>query len=124
MHTVSQLEGITSITFKARVHGGVDHGNPWWGFGVNSYYDGDAIYQGMHTVSYDFDDEWHEYSISISSANGYVNFIQASGEFSSGSYIDLDDIVITYNGGAKLEETFDNGVILSLDDSFTKVLKY
>ena len=125
LHTADQLTGVVEISFKARITGGPKDGtNPWFGFGVS---DDLSIYHGMHTKSYSFDGEWHDFTIAINPAeNGYVKLIQAAGEFVNGTTIDIDDVEITYNNGAEsLSECFDDiyNIGLVMETSYSIVEK-
>ena len=115
LYTPMQLSGVTRVTFRARFHGGIDHGSAWMGIGVAGDH---SVYSGMHTSPYDFDDEWDEYAFNISETNGYVNFIHAIGEFSAESYVDIDDIVITYDGGKTLTEDFTNEFVFAYNEEY------
>ena len=122
IYTSVQYTGVSSISFKMRVTGSAKPDkNPWMGFGI---YETHSLYHEMHNVNFSFDNQWHNYTISDISADGYVNFIQASGEFAYGSMIDIDDVVITYNGGQTITEDFNHPIIFAYNTNFVQLLAY
>ena len=107
--SLSSYDSVTTVSLKARLSGSIKSGKDgWWGFGVSQDIASANIYTGMRTVSSSsWDNEWHEIAINVNSS-GYLFFICAAGEFESGSYIDIKDIVIHYGTNQEANETFAN----------------
>ena len=109
-YTKVEYTNITNITFDYRLTGGPQEGKgAWWGVGIASNHD---IYTNMKTTSSAaWDGEWHSRTVDLSASpeSGYVNLIHACGEQIEGSTIDFDNIVITYDDGKTVTETFNTG---------------
>ena len=117
IHTIDEFTNVTNISFDMRFPEGKK--KSWLGFGVASDH---SIYSGMSVggnlqTSYENDGKWHHFSRNISSTSGYINFFDASGEFAEGNRIDLDNIVITYDNGKQVTESFDGQYIFTASTS-------
>ena len=114
LYTTAEYADVTGVSFKMRLTGnGVrddrKESGTWIGAGVGADH---SLYTGMYTNTYkdvDFDGEWKNFSITFSATSGYVNILEAAGEFLTGTTLDIDDIVITYDGGKTATENFMNG---------------
>lgn len=110
VYSNDQFTGITSVTYKYRITGGIKEGKGgWFGIGISTTGHGD--YDGLRTISNDpCDGEWHTKTVDLSGSpvDGYVNMTMACGEFVAGTTLDFDDIVIVHSGGTTTEN-FMNG---------------
>lgn len=109
LYSTATYENITSVAFDYRLTGGPKATGGWWGIGIA---EGHGLYDGMHTgyTPDMWDGQWHSKTITLASPeSGYVNIIHACGELVDGSTIDIDNIVITYNDGTTVTESFMNG---------------
>lgn len=110
LYTFVQYASVTEVSFKLRVNGSVT--KSWEGAAVNTSAYGDDQYTNMNAnESYNTDGQWHYRSFSFDSKTGYVNLINEIGHLECGS-LDIDDIVIIYDGGKLAAETFDDGLVL------------
>lgn len=103
VHSGSTYVGVTNVTYKMRIPSGC---GSWGNVSV-------ANNLGIYTdtsVAWTADGEWHTYSKDFEAATGYVKFGHEQGHFTGP--IDIDDVVITYDGGKVAVETFDGASII------------
>ena len=108
LYSIASYTGITSVSFDYRLTGGPTASGGWWGIGIGADH---GLYTGMHTAYTPdlWDGQWRSKTISVSAEDGYVNIIHACGELVAESTIDIDNIVITYDGGNTVTENFRGG---------------
>ena len=98
VYTAKQYTDVTNISYKVRVPEGC--GN-WGGVAVASDL---SIYNNTNP-KYPADGTWHTVSQDFGGVTGYVEFCHEQGHFTGP--LDIDDVVITYDGGKLAYEGFD-----------------
>ncbi len=103
VYSAVQYTNVTNVSFKARVPSGK---GSWGGVAVAS----DLSIYNNTDPQYVADGTWHSYSKDFSGVTGYVEFCHEQGHFEGP--LDIDDVVITYDGGKVALETFDGASIM------------
>ena len=98
VHTSRMFTAVTNVSYKMRIPSGC---GAW---GNVSVANNNGIYTDTATA-WTADGEWHLYSKDFASVDGYIKFGHEQGHFTGP--IDIDDVVITYDGGKVAIDTFD-----------------
>ncbi len=98
VYTAKQYTGVTNVSYKVRIPEGKGQ---WGGVAVASNL---SIYNNTDP-KYPADGTWHSVSQDFGGLDGYVEFCHEQGNFVGP--LDIDDVVITYDGGKVAYEGFD-----------------
>ncbi len=105
LYSNEMFTNITNIQFDYRL---TTKKNAWWGFGISTYveptcYDTDPGHVDWKVMpgNGNADGQWHrEVSLAMNGGTGRFKFVFAANEFdATGSTMDLDNIIITYDNG-------------------------
>lgn len=102
VYTAKQYTNVTNVSYKVRVPDGCGQ---WGGVAVANDL---SIYNNTN-LTYTADGEWHTISQDFDNKTGYVEFCHEQGHFTGP--LDIDDVVITYDGGKMAYEGFDGASI-------------
>ena len=102
---------IKNISFKLRVNNQPKEGkeDSWLGFWITEEL---SLYwynqwEELTKFNRPLDNEWHDISVNIPNSPGRIVFLYEINSYNEGATIDIDDIVVTYYGGATVTETFE-----------------